>query len=133
MNNYEKKREEEKMRQMMISAIKERAITEWPDMTSFNSALRQLEVFAQLMKLPQFVEWMKKNIIIRDEVDHDQKCINTYVIFTDGRDIDDDGNPVEKDPEEHVPNIVQCPGCGVAFDANVETSRIILADKVPDA
>lgn len=131
MNNYEKKREEEKMRQMMVSAIKERAITEWPDMTAFNSALRQLEVFAQLMKLPQFIDWMQNNVVIRDEVDHEQKCINTFVIFTDGKKIDENGNPIEPEEGEHVPNIVQCPGCGVTFDANVETSRIILADKVP--
>jgi len=136
MNNhkspYEKKMAAERAHKMMQEAIKERAISEWPDMTAFNSVLRQLEVFAQLMKLPQFVDWMKSNIVIRDEVNHEQKCIDTFVIFTDGREIDEDGNPIEKESEEQPEqHIVQCPGCGVTFDSNVKTSKIIIADKIP--
>ncbi len=45
---------------------------------------RALEIFAQLMRLPEFMQWMEENIIIRDEVDHKAKVITTYVIYKGG-------------------------------------------------
>ncbi len=35
----------------------------------------------QLMQLKPFKKWLEKNIIIRDEIDHDKKQITTYVIY----------------------------------------------------
>jgi hypothetical protein len=42
---------------------------------------RALEIFMQLMQLKPFKKWFEKNIIIRDEVDHLKKQINTYVVY----------------------------------------------------
>jgi hypothetical protein len=42
---------------------------------------RALEVFSQLLKIPEFNEWMKQHIVIRDEVDHEKKQVTTYVIY----------------------------------------------------
>lgn len=42
---------------------------------------RALEIFMQLMQLKPFKKWLEKNIIIRDEVDHLKKQINTYVVY----------------------------------------------------
>lgn len=35
----------------------------------------------QLMQLKPFKKWLEKNILIRDEIDHDKKQITTYVIY----------------------------------------------------
>ena len=45
---------------------------------------RALTVFEQLLQIPQFMEWMKEHITIRDEVDHEKKEIVTYIIYSDG-------------------------------------------------
>lgn len=42
---------------------------------------RALEVFSQMLKIPEFQQWMKQHIVIRDEVDHEKKQIITYVIY----------------------------------------------------
>jgi len=52
---------------------------------------RALEVFSQMLKIPQFKEWMEKHIIIRDEVDEEKKTITTYVIYKEEKS-DDSGN-----------------------------------------
>lgn len=35
----------------------------------------------QLLQLKPFKKWLGKNIVIRDEVDHEKKQITTYVIY----------------------------------------------------
>lgn len=52
---------------------------------------RALEVFHQLLKIPQFMKWMEQHIIIRDEVDEEKKQITTYVIYKEDKS-DDSGN-----------------------------------------
>jgi len=44
---------------------------------------RALEVFSQMLKIPEFQAWMQQHIIIRDEVVHEKKQIITYVIYKD--------------------------------------------------
>jgi hypothetical protein len=42
---------------------------------------RALAIFDKLLLLPEFKAWMKENIIIRDEIDEENKTITTYVIY----------------------------------------------------
>lgn len=50
-----------------------------------NQERRYLEIFRQLLQIPQFMRWMKKNIVIKDDVDHKKGEITTYVIYTPGK------------------------------------------------
>jgi len=109
--------------------IRARALKEWPTVKHLNQALRYLEVFAQLMKIKPFLAWMKKHIEIHDQVNHQEKTIDTFVVYKDetqeihAHDIPDDAPPDQ--------NLIRCPGCGVLFDANVRAPVIQLATSIP--
>lgn len=62
-------------------AIAERAVREWPSMRHFNQGLRYIEIFAQLMKIGPFLEWMKANIEIHDKIDHEKKVLDVIVAY----------------------------------------------------
>lgn len=76
-----REKRDQKLKEMEQDAIAKRALQEWPSMRLFNQALRYLEVFAQLMKLTPFIEWMKENIEISDQIDHKNKTLDTFVIY----------------------------------------------------
>jgi uncharacterized UPF0160 family protein len=46
---------------------------------------RALEIFHQLLKIPQFMAWMEQHIVIRDELNEEQKTITTYVIYKEDK------------------------------------------------
>jgi len=117
---------ERRKKRLEEQSIMKRVLKEWPTMQHLNQAMHILEVFAQLMKLPQFVRWMKANIEVRDEINHEKKVIDTYVIYK--------GPEGEPGPDQHL---VKCPGCGVTFDAACPTPpeppMLEVATTVPSA
>lgn len=133
MNNkkspYEAKLAERKHQKVEEEYIQERAVKEWPTLKHFNQALRYLEVFAQLMRIKPFLEWMKEHIEIHDQIDHKKKCIDTIVMYKDG--VDKECTKALDQPEADDQNLIRCPGCGVLFDANIRAPVIQLATEIP--
>lgn len=126
---FERKMAEKKERTAQEEYIRDRAIHEWPTLKQFTQALRYLEVFAQLMKIKPFLAWMKTHIEIHDQVDHQKKSIDTFVVYKDeNQEIKASEVPDNEPPDQ---NLIRCPGCGVLFDANVRAPVIQLATSIP--
>ena len=106
--------------------IRRQAVQEFPTLRHFTAGVRYIEILGQLMKLRPFVEWMKDNIELHDQIDQEKKEIKTLVMFK--------GTFNEEGPESPQQNIIRCPGCGVAFDANAETKPMVeLVTEMPKA
>lgn len=80
----------------------------------------QHEVFFQMTRIPQFVDWFEKNIRISHDIDQDNQTIQVKVHYI--------GDEPKTAPDQ---NVVRCPGCGVKFDANIEAKLVALATEIP--
>ena len=144
VSKFEQKLKDKRQEKAEKEAIMERAVQEWPTMNTLNESLRYLEVFAQLMKIKPYIEWMKDNIEIHDQIDHEKRTIDVIVAYKGpGKLSPDEPSPemvaeiqqaAEEDAEPLCPpaqNIVNCPNCQLTFDANVEVPKISLATEIP--
>jgi hypothetical protein len=104
------KRDKEKLQKI--------ALKEFGTVENLTNGIRHLEIFSQLMRLKAFVEWMKDHIELHTQIDGKTQQISTLVMVKN----------VETSEDQHI---VQCPGCGVSFDANAKTSSIVLANEMP--
>ena len=102
--------------------VKKLAIKEFPTIKHLVSGIRYIEIFAQLMKLKQFVEWMKEHIELHDQVNEKTEEITTFVTYKNFN------KKPETSPDQ---NIVKCPNCQATFDANVTKPLIQLASEMP--
>lgn len=143
-SQFEQKLKDRKREKREQELIGQRAAQEWPTISMFNQALRYLEIFAQLMKLEPFLQWMKANIEIHDQINHEKKTIDVLVAYKGEGKLSDDepGIKVVEDVQETAEvgaepfcapeqNIVNCPHCKTTFDANVEVPRISLVTEIP--
>lgn len=115
-NDIKAKKERDKLRDL--------AVEEFETVEKLMRGVRYIEIFGQLMMLKPFIEWMKEHIEIHDQIDEENKQIKTLVMV---KNIDEESR--QKSDEQ---NIVRCPGCGVSFDSNAETSGIVLATRMPE-
>lgn len=111
------KRDKEKLQKI--------ALQEFGTVENLTNGIRHLEIFSQLMRLRAFVEWMKDHIELHTQIDDKTQQISTLVMV---KNVDDESTVPETSEDQHI---VQCPGCGVSFDANAKTSSIVLANEMP--